>query len=174
MAAFRNNPLNLFNVVRRTIKLKSLIDTSDLVIICEKDEKVFTHVDLFCLYSSNLRSMWCTLVQSKGNITFLMPSFKRVTVEQVIRLMMMEWNEMDEWDSEVLNLLHTLGIHVGTFDVKEYTADNMDIKTEIEDDDMNASEYDDININTENVLEEGNRRAYWDMTIQKRISITMN
>ena len=138
MLSFRNNFVNIFNHVKYTFKIKSQIENPDLVIICKNGEKVLSHTYLFGMFSSNMRSM-CEHVQ---NITLLLPSFKNTTVEQVIKLMMMDWEEEEEWHSEVVELLHAIGIHVGRFyprkeitdsiDMKKFILELKDIKIEVE------------------------------------------
>ena len=57
-------------------------------------------------------------LQNMETITLFMPDFKKVAVQDVMRMLRFEWKEEELWDSEVVELLGVFQVNVGNFEVK--------------------------------------------------------
>ena len=114
MVLFQNQPAILINYVQNIFLTKIQSAPSDLVIICENGESVETNKYLFSLFSPNLRSVFGSL-PCMETITLIFPDIKRIALAMGIKMMMMDWDEEEVWSAEIIEMIHLLGIEVGTF-----------------------------------------------------------
>ena len=105
---------NIFDLVKDDLAIITKNDIPDITIVCKDHEIVKTHKNIFCLFSPFLREILGSVVNMDTPM-LLLPEFKRGTVENVIRLLNFEWTENELWEFEVIELLKTLNIKVGTF-----------------------------------------------------------
>ena len=144
---FVSHSQHILSVIKNDLITPSEVDTPDLIIICKNDEMVQTQRNLFCTFSPSLRDIFGSVFNMETYMVF-MPDFKKVTVEKVIKMLQFEWREDEHWDFEIVQLLKSLNVHVGEFNLK--------VKEEIKSVTGQEKDYSNIVIdNCLNEIEEG-------------------
>ena len=115
---------NHLNDILSTLKGdREKIDNDDplqMKIICKNNEVVRTPGRLLSIFIPFLRNVADT-IQNPSSLTIFLSEFTKSSVEEMIRIVRMEWTENDSWNNEVIELLHTINIDVGKCMTKRMT-----------------------------------------------------
>ena len=91
------------------------------MLLCRNEEIVQTRKSLLSLYSPVFRSMMGSIpggTRSDMEMV-MMPDYSRPVVENMIRILKMDWSDRDTWGLEVKEIMQELNITVGRFFEKE-------------------------------------------------------
>ena len=110
---------DIFQHVLTTIQADD--DNPDVMVLCRNEEIVQTRRSLLSLYSPVFRSMMGSIpggTRSDMEMV-MMPDYSRPVVENMIKILMMDWSDRDTWGLEVKEIMTELNITVGRFFEKE-------------------------------------------------------
>ena len=93
------------------------LDTPDLIIVCQNEEKVKAKKFLFSLFSPIMREILGCLESSE--VVVIMPDIKKVAMEKVVQVLKMGWDEQIIFDQEVRMLFSDLNIELGELEIHE-------------------------------------------------------
>ena len=99
-------------------------DNPDVMLVCSNEEFVPVKKSLLCFYSPLFRFIMGSIPNTRSDMeTVLMPGFRKSVVEQMIRILRMEWSDGDTWGFDLLeeltDLLQELNITIPVFFDKE-------------------------------------------------------
>ena len=103
----------IFQEVVRAIKDDA---TPDVMLMCSHEEFVPVKKSLLCFYSPLFRVIMGSIPGTRSDMeTVLMPGFRKPVVEQMIRILRMEWSDGDTWGLDLLEILQELNITIPVF-----------------------------------------------------------
>ena len=90
------------------------------MLVCSNEEFVPVKKSLLCFYSPLFRVIMGSIPNTRSDIeTVLMPGFRKPVVEQMIRILRMEWSDGDTWGLDLLEITQELNITIPVFFDKE-------------------------------------------------------